>query len=178
VNTEKEFRIVPATAGVLAFLWALVIFILIIIFIPLDSGDFSLLSDAGIITGVILIIVFGLFATFGYQSRHTIFVFTDQGLRIGPGLYGRTIPWEKIAIGNVKVINLDIEKEYQPQWRMNGAGLPGFSAGWFKLKNKEKALVFVTDRSRVVYIPTSENYSVLLSVREAEEFAELIHNWK
>jgi hypothetical protein len=35
-------------------------------------------------------------------------------------------------------------------------------------------LLFVTDNSSVVYIPTTEGYSVLLSVREAEEFAELI----
>ena len=39
-------------------------------------------------------------------------------------------------------------------------------------------MVFVTDRSSVVYIPTTDNYSVLLSVREAEEFADLLQHWK
>ena len=70
-----------------------------------------------------------------------------------------------------------LEPDYQPKWRTNGAGLPGYAAGWFKLRNKEKALVFLTDRSRVVYIPTNKDYSVLLSVREAEEFADAIQQW-
>jgi hypothetical protein len=57
-----------------------------------------------------------------------------------------------------------VEADYRPKWRYQWFSLPGFASGWFKLQNKEKALVFLTDRSRVVYIPTSENYSVLLSV--------------
>jgi hypothetical protein len=177
LNTEKEYRIIPASAGVLAFLWGLAVFILIIVFIPMALDEYQFTTGPGIITGVVLIIVFGILAAFGWQSRHTLFIFTGQGLRIRSGLYGRTIPREKIAVGGVKVINLDIEKEYRPQWRLNGAGLPGYSAGWFKLKNKEKALLFVTNTSRVVYIPTLDNYAVLLSVREAEEFAGAIRHW-
>jgi len=174
LNTEKEFRIIPSSAGVLAFLWGLAVFILLIIFIPLALDDYKFTTGPGIVTGVVLIIVFGILAVFGWQSRYTVFILNGGGLRISSGLYGRTIPREKIAVGGVKVINLDIEKEYRPQWRMNGAGLPGYSAGWFKLKNKEKALLFVTDTSCVVYIPTYDNYSVLLSVREAEEFVGVI----
>jgi hypothetical protein len=38
------------------------------------------------------------------------------------------------------------------------------------LKNGEKALVFVTDPSRVVRIPTTDGYSVLMSVAAPDEF--------
>jgi hypothetical protein len=151
---EKIFGIIPATSGAYAFLWGFGIFI-----------------------GVILIGIIGLFVSFGYQARHAAFTLTDEGLRISPGLYSRTIPKENIDAAGVKVINLDMEKDYQPKWRTNGAGLPGYSAGWYKLQNKEKALLFVTDRSSVVYIPTTENYSVMLSVREADEMVELIQQW-
>ena len=48
-------------------------------------------------------------------------------------------------------------------------GLPGYSEGWFRLVNGEKALLFVTDRSRVVYIPTKDGYSILLSTSKPEE---------
>jgi hypothetical protein len=174
---EKEFSIIPASSGVFAFLWGFAILILIILVIPASSGNFEFLSGSGIVTWVILIGVLGLFAAFGYQARHTTFRLTDHGLRIGPGIYSRTIPREKIDVSGIRIINLDIEKEYQPKWRMNGAGLPGFLAGWFKLQNKEKALLFVTDRSRVVYIPTSENYSILLSVQDAGEFTDIILHW-
>jgi hypothetical protein len=151
---DKVFGIIPATSGAFTFLWIF-----------------------GIAMGILIIGLIGLFASFGYQSRHITFTLTDQGLRIGPGLYGRTIPKENITIEGVKVIDLNLEKDYQPKWRTNGAGLPGFSAGWFKLQNKEKALLFVTDRSSVVYIPTTDNYSVMLSVREADVMVQAIQQW-
>jgi len=48
--------------------------------------------------------------------------------------------------------------------RTRGTGLPGYSAGWFRLRNGEKALCFLTDRSRLAYVPTRAGFSVLLSV--------------
>jgi hypothetical protein len=151
---ERVFGIIPATSGAATFIWI-----------------FS------VVIGVILIGVITMFALFGYQSRHAQFIVSDQGLRISPGIYSRFIPKEQIDTAGVKVVNLNTDSEYKPKWRTNGAGLPGYSAGWFKLQNKEKALLFVTDRTSVVYIPTTENYSVMLSVKDADEFADLIQNW-
>jgi hypothetical protein len=147
---ERVFGIIPASSGPYIFIWAI---------------------------SVVLIAVIVLFIYIGYSSRHMNFTVNDQGLRIGPGLYGRFIPKEDIDAGGVRVLNLNTNAEYRPKWRTNGAGLPGYSAGWFKLQNKEKALVFVTDRSSVVYIPTNKNYTVLLSVREADELADIIREW-
>jgi hypothetical protein len=48
--------------------------------------------------------------------------------------------------------------------------MPGYQAGWFSLVNKEKALLFVTDTSSIVYLPTNKGYSVMLSVTEPQEF--------
>jgi hypothetical protein len=47
-----------------------------------------------------------------------------------------------------------------------GTGLPGYAAGWFKLRNGAKALLYVTDRSRVARIPTTEGYLVMVSVND------------
>jgi hypothetical protein len=152
---DKVFGIFPAASGFYPFIWGLSVFI-----------------------GLVCLGVIGVLVSFGYQVKHIAFTVDDQGLRISPGLYSRFIPKEDINAEGVRVINLNIETGYQPKWRTNGAGFPGYSAGWFKLQNKEKALMFVTDRSNVVYIPTNKSYSVLLSVREAGEFADLIQRWK
>ena len=42
--------------------------------------------------------------------------------------------------------------------------------GWFTLKNNEKALVFLTSPSKVVYLPTTEGFSLLLSIEKAGDF--------
>jgi hypothetical protein len=147
---ERIYGIIPASSGPVIFLLAITL---------------------------VLILVIGLLAFIAYSSKNARFEVSDEGLRISRCLYGRLIPRSEIEAEAVKVINLNIDSEYSPRRRTNGAGLPGYSEGWFKLKNNEKALLFVTDRSSVVYIPTTKDYSVLLSVREAEEMAGLIKSW-
>jgi hypothetical protein len=151
---ERVFGIIPAASGAYVFIWIL-----------------------SVVLGVILLGIIVVFALFGYQARHATFTVSEQGLRISPGVYSRFIPKEDISTEGVRVVNLNIENAYKPKWRTNGAGLPGYSAGWFKLQNNEKALLFVTDRTSVVYIPTTENYSVLLSVKDAPEFVDALQNW-
>ena len=51
-----------------------------------------------------------------------------------------------------------------------GTGLPGYQAGWFRLRNGEKALLYLTDRARAVYIPTTAGYSLLLSPADPDGF--------
>jgi len=175
-SEARTYRIIPASSGVFIFLWGFVIFIAVVFVVTFLNSGFEPASLA--VAVVVLLVVGGVMGFFAYQARHATFSLTGKGLKIGPGLYGRLIPWEIIDTANVRVINLDLEKEYRAKWRMNGAGLPGYSAGWFKLYNQEKALLFVTDSKNVVYIPTRDNYSVLLSVREADGMVNTIQHWK
>jgi hypothetical protein len=55
-----------------------------------------------------------------------------------------------------------------------GTGIPGFAAGWFRLANGDKALIYLTDRHRVAYVPTREGYAILLSVAEPERFVRAL----
>ena len=106
------------------------------------------------------------------------FMVNGEGLLINGAIYGRFIPKESIIIGDSRIVNLNVEGELRPVRRTNGIGLPGLSEGWFRLANGERALMFVTDRDSVVYMPTREGYSVLLSTVNAEEFLEsLAEEW-
>jgi Bacterial PH domain len=155
VKMEKAFGIIPAAPGTFTFIWVLCVFI-----------------------GLILVGVIGLFAYSGYQVNRTTFTVTNEGLKIGPGLYSRFIPKEDIDVAGVSAVNLNAESGYKPGMRLNGIGLPGYSGGWYKLKNKQKVLMFVTDKARVVYIPTYKNYALMLSVEEPGEFLSAMLQWK
>ena len=50
----------------------------------------------------------------------------------------------------------------------DGLGVGGYASGWFRLQNGEKALIYLTDRRSVAYLPTRDGYSVLLSSHEPE----------
>ncbi len=141
---------------------------------PASSAPFIFLAAIGIVLILLLI----LLTFIGYSARNTKFEVTDQGLRIKGSIYGRFIPKEAITTESIQIVNLNTYPAYKPRLRTNGVGLPGYSEGWFKLKNNERALLFVTDRSNVVYIPTNQDYSVLLSVGNSEEFRQSTELWK
>lgn len=87
-----------------------------------------------------------------------------ETLQIRGSLYGRRIPRTELILERGRLVDLDRNRGFGLARRTNGTGLPGYSVGWFRLDNSEKALVFVTTRNQVAYIPTRRGYSLLLSV--------------
>lgn len=125
----------------------------------------------GIVAVVLLLVALAiLFAAIALSPRRATFVISSDGIRIKRALYGRTVPGESLDVEKARQVDLTREKSLQPVLRTNGIGLSGYSEGWFKLRNGEKALLFVTDRSRVVYVPTNLGYSMMLSVSDPERF--------
>ena len=114
-----------------------------------------------ILVGVLLLMVW-----LAWSMQHVRFTVSNEGLRLQGDLYGRLIPIKSLKLDEAVVTNLNTDKEHQPKWRTMGTALPGYAAGWFKLRNGEKALLFVTDKTRVARIPTTEGYTVMLSVNE------------
>jgi hypothetical protein len=137
------------------------------------SGNASFIALA--LIGALLIGLVALFAYIAWSTRHVQFEVSSEGLKITGDLYGRTIPAADLIAGEARGIDLAAEPGYRPRWRTNGVGLPGYISGWFRLVNKEKALAFVTDRTRIVRIPTRKGYSVLLSVADPQQFLSALN---
>lgn len=101
-----------------------------------------------------------------FAARYVRYEVTQDALRIRGDLYGRTIARNRLDLDRSRAVDLNSEPDLRLSIRTNGIGLSGYKSGWFRLKNGEKALVFVTDSTRVAYIPTLDGYSVLVSVVE------------
>ena len=108
--------------------------------------------------------------------RGARFDVSDQGLRLSGDFYGRTIPVSDLRGGAARRVDVGAESEFRPRWRTLGTGMPGYSAGWFRLRNGEKALLYLTDRTKAVYIPTRLDYSVLVSPDDPEAFLSAIRS--
>lgn len=107
-------------------------------------------------------------------SRSATFELSDAGLRIRGDLYGRRIPVSALHADESRIVDLDQERTLRPASRRVGTALPGYRSGWFRLENGEKALVYVTDVRRVVYVPTAAGYSLLLTVDRPEDFVRRV----
>lgn len=95
----------------------------------------------------------------------------ENALSLKAPFYGRSIDLSRIRFEEARVVNVD-SSNVRPTGRTNGIGLPGLGIGWFKLANGEKALVALSSRDRVVYVPTDEGYSLLFSLERPEAFLE------
>lgn len=123
-----------------------------------------------IVPGTILVLVIGLLATSARGSRSARFEVSPEGLRLRGDLYGRLIPASALRTDQARRVNLEATPELTPQRRTMGTGLPGYRSGWFRLRNGDRALLYLTDQSRAVYVPTTVGYSVLLSPADPDAF--------
>ena len=99
-------------------------------------------------------------------------VVNESELVLRAPFYGRSIALSDVRLEQARVLNMDSTVDVRPTRRTNGLGLPGLGLGWFKLANGEKALVALSDRRRVVYVPTDQGYSLLFSLERPEAFLE------
>ena len=106
------------------------------------------------------------------------FEITDAGLCLHGDLYGRLIPKAELNLSQSRIVDLTREANLKPKRRMFGTGLPGYSAGWFRLSGGETALVYLTDRAHAVYVPTTAGYAVLVSPKDPARFLAQLQKLK
>ncbi|MCK6685603.1 MAG: PH domain-containing protein [Thermoanaerobaculia bacterium] len=148
----------------------------------MDSAVYTMIPPVGKATNAlwfipaILIVVF---AVTGFMiaktiagARHSTFELSPSGLTLKGDLWGRTIPASHLRGAAVRIVNLQSEPGLALKRRTAGTAVPGYRSGWFKLQNGEKALIYLTATDRVIYLPTTEGFSLLLSVDAPDRFAE------
>ena len=99
----------------------------------------------------------------------------DSTLVVNTGLGNKRIALSSLLKNGLRVINLNERTELKPMLRLWGTGLPGFSGGWFRLRNGEKAVCILLDRERVSYLRSDDDkLSLLLSLAEPEKLRALL----
>lgn len=92
-----------------------------------------------------------------------------DGLKIRVSFVNKTWALASMDRAGAKLVNLENSKDLRPKWKLWGAAMPGLSSGIFKLHNGEKAHVYITDKTQVVYIPTGSG-PILLSLQRPKDF--------
>jgi hypothetical protein len=98
-----------------------------------------------------------------------------NGLRIRVSFINKRWALSELDSDRACLVNLDTRKDLRPKWKLWGAQMPGLSSGLFKLYNGEKSHLYITDRQKVVYIPTQSG-PVLLSLERPGDFLAALQN--
>jgi len=119
---------------------------------------------------VILLGAVALLATSIRGAQSSTFEIHPDGLRLRGDLWGRFIPKAELRVDLARRVDMTQEEGLRPKWRRIGTALPGYQSGWFRLRNGDKALLYLTDRTRAVYVPTTAGYVLLLSPADPDGF--------
>ncbi|MEO5698496.1 MAG: hypothetical protein ABIQ60_15345 [Burkholderiaceae bacterium] len=112
---------------------------------------------------LMLSMVAGGFGGMWWALNRRSLTLTEAGLIVRAGFYTRNLPRRSLLTDKAAQVSLLDQREFTPRLRTNGISLPGFRAGWFRLRNNERALVLLTDPFAVTYLPTTEGYALIVS---------------
>jgi hypothetical protein len=128
---------------------------------------------------LVLLVVLGIAGGLVYASfrgsKSSTFEVSSAGLRLRGDVYGRLIPSNELLVHDARRVDVS-DGPYRPVMRIGGTAVPGYRAGWFNLRNGRRALLYVTDENKVVLVPTTAGYDVLLSVDEVDAFLEALRH--
>ena len=160
--------IVPAAGRALALLAAVVPVALVGAVHVLRDPRAPLAARVTIVATSLVAVA--LVAATAYGARRARVEVGATGLRLRGDLYGRTIPLAALRPDAGRLVDLDAEPALRPTMRTLGTALPGYQSGWFRLAGGTRALLYITDRRRVVHLPTTAGYDLLLSVADPAAF--------
>lgn len=93
---------------------------------------------------------------------------SGEKLVIKAAFYAQEISLSDLDIAEAKVLGESNSIAFG--LRENGIGLPGYQAGWFRLRDGGKAFVAVTRGPANLRIPTLKGYELVLSVKNPTAF--------
>ncbi len=100
------------------------------------------------------------------MTRRIAVTLDDEELTVATGVATECFPLPALRANGVRIVDFAAHPELKPFLRTWGIGLPGLAAGWFRLRNKGKALCILTHRERVTVLKTDDGIWVLLSLAD------------
>ncbi len=89
-----------------------------------------------------------------------------DAVQIRGSIYGRTIARRDLDLDRARVVDLASEPALSPRLRTNGIAFANYRVGWFRLRDRERALCFLTGDGSVLYLPTTQDFALLIGTSD------------
>ena len=98
----------------------------------------------------------------------------DGALKVSAGMHAHRVSIAGIDLAGARIVDLAEHKALRPIFKSFGTSLPGYYAGHFRLRDRSKAFVLVTDRTRVLVLPEHSGRKLLLSLRHPQALLDAL----
>src|SRR5690606_14144923 len=86
-----------------------------------------------------------------------------EELVVAAALYTRRVNVDALDLEQARIVDLDEHTAFKPVLGLNRFGVPGFQAGRYLLRNRQRAFCLLTARDRVLVLPQRDGRLLLLS---------------
>ena len=161
-----DIAIVPVPVRAYAWLFGLAFgpIVLTMIVLRLFNPGLSV-GVLATVAAVVLVVGLGIGWSMGGNRMHAasghVILHASRLYRLEKPL--ARIDWSKARVGDLAQMS-----DIRTTVRTNGIGLPSYSAGWFRLANGGKAMLMVTDASRVIVLPFVDGETLIASVEDPD----------
>lgn len=187
-STITRFPLVPLSRGALTAIWLLCAVLPIsiaalalgIALMGAQPESIKLIAGSVPLTVALTIGLVGAItlplAWWLHRSARRLAVELEHGmLELRASWYRLQIPVTDLDLGKSRVVRLSERPEYRPALKTNGMGLPGFSAGHFRLRDwHTKAFCILTERERVLALTERSGRVILLSLQQPQALLDAL----
>lgn len=134
------------------------------------SGPFN--ATSVLIGGTIAFVALAV-AAFAllYSPGPPSYTLTGDALTIHDRFYPVSLQRNDVDISGIRIVDLDVNREWRPVERTNGFANSHYKSGMFKLSDGRPVRMYKADGSRMVLLPARGNgTTVLLDTPEPEKF--------
>jgi Bacterial PH domain len=118
-----------------------------------------------------IVLIVGLLAWSIQRRRVTI---DDDRLRIAGSMHTTTVRAAELDLDAARIVDLAEAKALRPRFNLFGTSIPGFHAGHFRLRNRARAFVLLTGRSKVLALPERSGRMLLLSLEKPQALLDTL----
>ena len=168
---DRNFAVPPPGKPAMAFAWILgagfpLGIAVLLVTMARDGAIPPLLVLAGqaLVAATVLLVLLPLW-------RRRV-AFDGRRLRVESTYYTREAPIAEFDLDGARVVDLRERTELRPLLKSNGYALPGFRSGWFRTRQRTKLLAATAGGDRVLWVPTTQGYDLLLQPRSLQATLE------
>lgn len=106
------------------------------------------------------------------RRRHV--VLDGDLLSVAAGFNTARVSIADLDLVGARIVDLTADKTLRPGMKSFGTSMPGFHAGHFRLRNRSRAFILITDKSKVLALPQRGGRMLLLSLERPQSLLDAL----
>lgn len=169
---SRAFPVIPPPSHSTWLLVGLLLVPLAVIAVTLVASTEAREAMTAMAIGLTTVAIAGALTVGGLRRRQVVL---DGGqLVVKAAMFTHRSDVAALAITNARIVNLEERTELRPGLKTFGMSLPGFQAGWFRLRDRSRGFCLLTSRRRVLWLPTRSGSSLLLSLEQPQALLDAL----